>query len=81
MLDTDHAIALADRMPGEFLADLAVELGPDLHRPLAPLAAALPPRQRGEAPTRARDLGLLGDLGVLGEALEQGTPGVEPPRA
>ena len=61
---------------------LLVALGPDLHRRLAPLAAALPPRQCGEACTRARDLGLLGDLGVLGEALEQGTtPGVEPPRA
>lgn len=48
---------------------LLVALGPDLHRRLAPLAAGLPAPHRAEALSHARDLGLLGDLGVLGEAL------------
>jgi len=48
---------------------LLVALGPDLHRRLAPLAADLPAGQRAEAHAHAQELGLLGDLGVLGEAL------------
>lgn len=60
---------------------LLVALGPDLHRRLAPLAAALPGPQRAEARSRAQDLGLLADLGVLGDALEQGAPRGGAPRA
>ena len=48
---------------------LLVALGPDLHRRLAPLVADLPAGQRAEAHAHAQELGLLGDLGVLGEAL------------
>lgn len=51
---------------------LLVSLGPDLHERLAPLAAELSPDQRAESAARARDLGLLDDLGALGRALEAG---------
>ena len=49
---------------------LLAALGPELHERLAPTAAALPAEQRSEALAHARDLGLLGELGVLGDALD-----------
>jgi hypothetical protein len=53
---------------------LLASLGPDLHRRLVPYASSLPASQRAEALLRARDLGLLGELGVLVEALAPGAP-------
>jgi hypothetical protein len=51
---------------------LLVSLGPGLHRRLAPLVPTLTPAQRVEAHSRARDLGVLGALGPLGDALTAG---------
>ncbi|MGI8945431.1 MAG: hypothetical protein ACR2GL_04230 [Thermoleophilaceae bacterium] len=48
---------------------LLAALGPDLQRRLAPAAAGLPAPQRAAARSHAHDLGLLGELGPLGEAL------------
>lgn len=45
VLHTDHAIALADKMPAEFLADLAVELDP---RRASAIIAGMPPGQIAE---------------------------------
>lgn len=48
---------------------LLAALGPDLHSRLAPLSVRLSARQRAETLARARELGVLDELGVLGEAL------------
>ena len=48
---------------------LLVELGSDLHARFVPLVARLSGDQREQVVARARELGLLDDLGVLGEAL------------
>jgi hypothetical protein len=57
---------------------LLVKLGPDLHRRLAPLAAEVPAPERAEALSHARELGVLDDLGVLGEALALPAPAPAP---
>lgn len=68
MLPDIVAAAQTDDLWNRALRLLAA-LGPDLHQRLAPLAATLPVEQRAEALSRARELGVLGDLGVLVDAL------------
>jgi hypothetical protein len=48
---------------------LLVVLGPDLHRRLGPLVPMLSASQRAEALARARELGVLDELGPIGDAL------------
>lgn len=71
VLDTDHAIALADRMPADFLADLAVELDP---RRCSEIIAGMPAEQiaavaeilaiRGEHVAMGRFVGHMTDEAI-----------------
>ena len=71
VLHTDHAIALADRMPAEFLADLAIELDP---RRASAIIAGMPPEQiadvaellaiRAEWVTMGRFVGHMTDAAI-----------------
>lgn len=81
VLDTDYAVSLADRMPTNFLADLAIELDP---RRCSEIIARMPPGQiaevaevltlRGEHVTMGRFVGHMTDeaitasLAVIDEA-------------
>jgi hypothetical protein len=48
---------------------LLVALGPGLHRRLTPLVPQIPPAQRAQAYAHAREMGVLEELGPLGDAL------------